>query len=110
MHIHACVHTCWYTHTYAHAYTHACTHARIWHFAHTTAPPGMQELAGFGHGLPLSRTYARYWGGDISVFSVENWGVDSYIRLGVPSNLHGHETPAWQKRDELHAEARTGVY
>ena len=100
------MHTCWYPHTYAHAYT----HARIWHFAHTTAPPGMQELAGFGHGLPLSRTYARYWGGDISVFSVENWGVDSYIRLGVPSNLHGHETPAWQKRDELHAEARTGVY
>jgi hypothetical protein len=27
----------------------------------------MQELAGFGHGLPLSRTYARYWGGDIVV-------------------------------------------
>ena len=28
---------------------------------------GIGELAGFGHGLGLSRLYARYWGGDIQV-------------------------------------------
>ena len=29
---------------------------------------GIGELAGFGHGLGLSRLYARYWGGDIQVY------------------------------------------
>jgi len=82
---------------------------RIWNFAHTTAPPGMQELAGFGHGLPLSRTYARYWGGDIEVMSMENCGVDNYIRLGVPAKFYGTETPDWMKREAVHSDAR-GVY
>ncbi|EKX54886.1 hypothetical protein GUITHDRAFT_63012 [Guillardia theta CCMP2712] len=58
---------------------------RIWNFSFSTAPQvcmGMLELSGFGHGLPLSRLYARYWGGDITLFSMENLGVDCYVRLG----------------------------
>ncbi|KAJ1489655.1 histidine kinase-like ATPase, partial [Baffinella frigidus] len=60
---------------------------RIWNFAFSTAPRGIGELAGFGHGLGLSRLYARYWGGDIQVQNLENHGVDCYIRLGVPANV-----------------------
>jgi|LauGreSuBDMM15SN_2_FD.fasta_scaffold2629109_1 hypothetical protein len=40
---------------------------------------------------------------------MENWGVDTYIRLGVPSNLHGMEMPDWQKRESIHTDAR-GIY
>ena len=74
--------------------------AHIWNFAFSTAPRGIGELAGFGHGLGLSRLYARYWGGDIEVFSLENNGVDCYIRLGVPANLPSDFTHSWVQRDK----------
>ena len=53
----------------------------------TTADPEIQEgmvafnenvdhnidspLAGLGYGLPISRSYARYFGGDLSIMSME---------------------------------------
>jgi len=72
---------------------------RIWNFSFSTAPQGMLELSGFGHGLPLSRLYARYWGGDITLFSMENLGVDCHVRLGVPVNSPSNSTPDWKKRE-----------
>ena len=32
--------------------------------------------------LPISRLYARYFGGDIRVLSMEGYGTDAYISLG----------------------------
>jgi signal transduction histidine kinase len=32
-------------------------------------------------GLSLSRLYARYWGGDITMASMENWGCDFLLRI-----------------------------
>lgn len=32
-------------------------------------------------GLPLSRLYARYWGGDVTMISMENWGCDFLLRI-----------------------------
>lgn len=61
---------------------------RIWTYAYTTAQnspgPYMDEgdiMAGLGYGLPLSRLYARYFGGDLQVISLEGYGTDAYIHL-----------------------------
>jgi len=38
-------------------------------------------LAGFGYGLPVSRLYARYFGGDLNIMSVQGYGTDAYVHL-----------------------------
>jgi len=73
---------------------------RIWSYLFTTADPSIQEgiflrleedimvdhaidspLAGLGYGLPISRSYARYFGGDLKVMSMEGYGTDAYLHL-----------------------------
>ena len=44
-------------------------------------PPMCAPMAGFGFGLPLSRLYARYFGGDLIVMSIDGWGTDAYLHL-----------------------------
>ena len=39
--------------------------------------------AGYGHGLPLSRIYARHLSGEISLTSVEGYGIEALIYLKV---------------------------
>lgn len=64
--------------------------SRIWTYTYTTALNPLADsnmnaammaspMAGFGHGLPLSRLYARYFGGDIKVISMEGFGTDAYV-------------------------------
>jgi len=38
-------------------------------------------MAGLGFGLPVSRLYAQYFGGDVKLYSVEGHGCDTYVRL-----------------------------
>lgn len=63
----------------------------------TTADPEIQEgmvafnenvdhsidspLAGLGYGLPISRSYTRYFGGDLSIMSMEGYGTDCFVYL-----------------------------
>jgi pyruvate dehydrogenase kinase 2/3/4 len=47
-------------------------------------------LAGFGYGLPLSRLYARYFGGDLKLISMDGHGTDAYLLL---SKLSDSEEP-----------------
>jgi pyruvate dehydrogenase kinase 2/3/4 len=80
----------------------------IWTYLYTTASPGQDVLAhananettpmsdfkapmaGFGYGLPLSRLYARYFGGDLRLISMEGYGTDAYLHL---SRLSDSEEP-----------------
>lgn len=38
-------------------------------------------LAGLGYGLPIARNYARYFGGELTLMSMEGYGTDGYIYL-----------------------------
>lgn len=65
----------------------------IWTYLYTTvkeAPTLDQDgnnnsfrapMAGFGYGLPISRLYAQYFGGDLKLISMEGYGTDVYLHL-----------------------------
>ena len=57
----------------------------IYSFSFTTANENHEnrgiKIAGYGHGLGLSRIYARYFGGDMTISPVEGVGTDVYIYL-----------------------------
>lgn len=69
----------------------------IWSYLYTTADPSVQRdlfsntsnttppqgavLAGLGYGLPLSRTYARFFGGDVDLQSLQGYGTDAFVHL-----------------------------
>ena len=38
-------------------------------------------MAGLGYGLPLARLYTRYFGGDLTIISMEGYGTDAYVHL-----------------------------
>lgn len=56
----------------------AAAHAKnpLRDFAVTASP-----LAGLGYGLPIARNYARYFGGELTIVSMEGYGTDGYIYL-----------------------------
>lgn len=64
---------------------------RVWTYLYTTAPPPLNQdsptgldidpIAGHGYGLPITRLYARYFGGDLQLISMEGYGTDAYLHL-----------------------------
>mmetsp|Transcript_1155 Transcript_1155/g.1361 ORF Transcript_1155/g.1361 Transcript_1155/m.1361 type:complete len:397 (-) Transcript_1155:1109-2299(-) len=75
---------------------------KIFSYLFTTAGPvspdleGLEDfgrenpLAGLGYGLPISRAYLRYFGGDLVLMSMEGHGTDSFVHL---SRLTDNEEP-----------------
>jgi len=70
---------------------------RIWSYFYTTAYAQFDlvdatdfsvdtPLAGLGYGLPLSRVFARYFGGDINIMSMEGYGTDAFLHLRKVGN------------------------
>ncbi|KAK1278344.1 hypothetical protein QJS04_geneDACA015808 [Acorus gramineus] len=58
-------------------------------YDHEAAGDGV-IMAGYGCGLPISRLYARYFGGDLQIISMEGYGTDAYLHL---SRLGDSEEP-----------------
>ncbi len=72
---------------------------KMWTFAHSTSDTdevqSMENDTGFetdafsggknirGFGLPMARIYARYFGGELTLKSMEGYGVDAYLYLPV---------------------------
>ena len=40
-----------------------------------------QNFFGGGFGLPIARVFARYFGGELKVFSVEGFGTDAFVYI-----------------------------
>jgi len=61
---------------------------KIWSYLYSTKPKPLDRglwsgspLAGWGMGMPLTRLYARYLGGNFEIMNMPGIGVDSYLFL-----------------------------
>uniref|UniRef100_A0A3P9L851 Protein-serine/threonine kinase n=1 Tax=Oryzias latipes TaxID=8090 RepID=A0A3P9L851_ORYLA len=75
---------------------------RLFNYMYSTAPtpslePGAVPLAGFGYGLPISRLYARYFQGDLKLYSMEGVGTDAVIYLKALSSESFERLPVFNK-------------
>ncbi|KAM9451430.1 pyruvate dehydrogenase kinase, isozyme 3b isoform 2-T2 [Clarias gariepinus] len=77
---------------------------RLFNYMYSTAPtPVLNEsqnaapLAGFGYGLPISRLYARYFQGDLCLYSIEGLGTHAVIYLKALSSESFERLPIFNK-------------
>uniref|UniRef100_A0A8C1UVI4 Protein-serine/threonine kinase n=1 Tax=Cyprinus carpio TaxID=7962 RepID=A0A8C1UVI4_CYPCA len=76
---------------------------RLFTYTYSTAPrPQMDTsratpLAGFGYGLPISRLYARYFQGDLKLYSMEGFGTDAVIYIRALSTESIERLPVYNK-------------
>ncbi|KAJ8278151.1 hypothetical protein GJAV_G00084440 [Gymnothorax javanicus] len=76
---------------------------RLFNYMYSTAPPPSLgatlavPLAGFGYGLPISRLYARYFQGDLKLYSMEGVGTDAVIYLKALSSESFERLPVFNK-------------
>lgn len=75
----------------------------LFSYMYSTAPtPQLGEnhgapLAGFGYGLPISRLYAKYFQGDLQLYSMEGYGTDAVIHLKALSTDSVERLPVYNK-------------
>ncbi|XP_053505200.1 pyruvate dehydrogenase kinase, isozyme 3b isoform X3 [Ictalurus furcatus] len=77
---------------------------RLFNYMYSTAPTPMLNpsqnaapLAGFGYGLPISRLYARYFQGDLCLYSIEGLGTHAVIYLKALSSESFERLPIFNK-------------
>uniref|UniRef100_A0A4W4H267 Protein-serine/threonine kinase n=1 Tax=Electrophorus electricus TaxID=8005 RepID=A0A4W4H267_ELEEL len=76
---------------------------RLFTYTYSTAPrPQMDTshaapLAGYGYGLPISRLYARYFQGDLKLYSMEGFGTDAVIYIRALSTESIERLPVYNK-------------
>ncbi|KAK3929973.1 [Pyruvate dehydrogenase (acetyl-transferring)] kinase, mitochondrial [Frankliniella fusca] len=75
----------------------------LFHYMYSTAPQPPKSdshtvpLAGYGYGLPISRLYARYFHGDLSLMSCDGFGTDAMIYMKALSNEANELLPVFNK-------------
>ncbi|XP_063063466.1 pyruvate dehydrogenase (acetyl-transferring) kinase isozyme 3, mitochondrial [Engraulis encrasicolus] len=89
---------------------------RLFNYMYSTAPtpslePGARvvPLAGFGYGLPISRLYARYFQGDLKLYSMEGVGTDAVIYLKALSSESFERLPVFNKSAWRHYQTGPGA-
>uniref|UniRef100_A0A3Q1F993 Protein-serine/threonine kinase n=1 Tax=Acanthochromis polyacanthus TaxID=80966 RepID=A0A3Q1F993_9TELE len=76
---------------------------KLFSYLYSTAPaPQIGEhtrppLAGFGYGLPISRLYAKYFQGDLQLYTMEGYGTDAVIYLKALSTDSIERLPVYNK-------------
>ncbi|MCJ8746203.1 hypothetical protein PDJAM_G00139200 [Pangasius djambal] len=76
---------------------------RLFSYMYSTAPSPVTDnarnapLAGFGYGLPISRLYARYFQGDLQLYSMEGYGTSAVIYLKALSSESVERLPVFNK-------------
>ncbi|XP_068275012.1 pyruvate dehydrogenase kinase, isozyme 2 isoform X2 [Nyctibius grandis] len=83
---------------------------QLFSYMYSTAPTpqlgtGGAPLAGFGYGLPISRLYAKYFQGDLQLFSMEGFGTDAVIYLKALSTDSVERLPVYNKSAWRHYQA-----
>ncbi|XP_069490462.1 pyruvate dehydrogenase kinase, isozyme 2 isoform X1 [Ambystoma mexicanum] len=83
---------------------------RLFSYMYSTAPmpqlgAGGAPLAGFGYGLPISRLYAKYFQGDLQLYSMEGFGTDAVIYLKALSTDSVERLPVYNKSAWKHYQA-----
>ncbi|XP_021021068.1 pyruvate dehydrogenase kinase, isozyme 4 [Mus caroli] len=76
---------------------------RLFSYTYSTAPTPVMDnsrnapLAGFGYGLPISRLYAKYFQGDLNLYSMSGYGTDAIIYLKALSSESVEKLPVFNK-------------
>uniref|UniRef100_A0A8C9YXF1 Protein-serine/threonine kinase n=1 Tax=Sander lucioperca TaxID=283035 RepID=A0A8C9YXF1_SANLU len=77
---------------------------RLFSYMYSTAPSPVHidnsrnaPLAGFGYGLPISRLYAKYFQGDLQLYSMEGYGTSAVIYLKALSSESVERLPVFNK-------------
>ncbi|MCI4391965.1 hypothetical protein PGIGA_G00140580 [Pangasianodon gigas] len=76
---------------------------RLFSYMYSTAPSPVTDnarnapLAGFGYGLPISRLYARYFQGDLQLYSMEGYGTSAVIYLKALSSESVERLPVFNR-------------
>uniref|UniRef100_A0A8P4K7P3 Protein-serine/threonine kinase n=1 Tax=Dicentrarchus labrax TaxID=13489 RepID=A0A8P4K7P3_DICLA len=60
-------------------------------------PEDLTVKAGYGYGLPISRLYARYFQGDLKLYSLEGYGTDAVIYIRALSTESIERLPVYNK-------------
>lgn len=76
---------------------------RLFTYTYSTAPRPRTDvsraapLAGYGYGLPISRLYARYFQGDLKLYSMEGFGTDAILYIRALSTESIERLPVYNK-------------